>query len=222
MNFGIERAFESGDLYTGILTLTFVLIVVVKLKFPKMFSGLLTSVFSNAFFLDFSNELKSSFNSFKGLFFLIQNLIFSLFFYQIYVLYSASGNKHNFYLFFIIFFGVTCFLIAHYLISLLIARVFNFVDVFKSIHIVKFTYLKIVSLAILPVLLFMLYGEIENTEFLRMFSIAFFAVLMLLRAVLVVFKNNKVLIENLFYFIVYLCTLEIAPLLLIYKIGVNK
>jgi hypothetical protein len=75
---------------------------------------------------------------------------------------------------------------------------------------------------LLPVLLFFTYVDIENTEFSSALLICFFFFFFLLRTVILLVKNNKLVIESLFYFIVYLCTLEIAPVLLIYKVVVNK
>lgn len=222
MNVGLERAFECKDMVTTIFVLVFLLLSVVKLKFPNMFIGLVTSLFSNVFFLDYSNDLKSTFSSFKFLFFFIQNLIFSLFVFVLFRKYDILKEYSEWGVFGIILLGLSLFLITQYLLSFFVSKVFGFVEVFQSFHIYKFTYLKLVALSMLPFLLLLNYASFHNLELLVVISLVFFVFFMLLRAVFVLIKNNKVIIENLFYFIVYLCTLEIIPLLLIFKLVVNK
>lgn len=222
MNFGIERAFGDNDNLTLIYCFVFVLMTFVKLKYPKLLLGLLRCLFSKNVFLDFSNELEGVFSVFKILLFIVQNLIFSVFFYLIISFTNFNENSNSDLLFLKIFSALTLYLSSQYLFSLLIAKIFNFSEVYKGVHILKFSYLKLVAFMLLPVLLFFTYFDVENRELASDFLIYFFLTLMVLRAVLLLIKNNKLVIESLLYFIVYLCTLEIAPVLLMFKVVVNK
>jgi hypothetical protein len=222
MNFGIERAFDSKDVFTVIFVCILILILFVKLTFPRMFPALLKSLFSKVYFLDYFNEFKKSFHGFKWLLLVMQNVVFTLFFYQVYIL---SGNPLTVsigYFLFYIFIGITLFLAIQYMLSLSVACVFDFVDVFKSVQMIKFAYLNLIAFAVLPLLLVVDYGNIRDAECLKSFLILYFEILCLISFVFLLVKNNKVIVKNLFYFILYLCTLEIAPLLFIYKLGVNK
>ncbi|MDG2281166.1 DUF4271 domain-containing protein [Flavicella sp.] len=222
MGIGIERSFENNDIYTIVFVTILLCLTAIKLKYPKKFHAMLTSVYSKAFFLDYENELKTNFSGFKILLFLVQNLVFSVFFTKVYQMKISEDRFQDWQLLRTVFLGLTVFIIAKHLISLVVANIFNFVELFKGFHIQKFTYLKLCSLVMLPLLWFMVYSDIVYKPFLMSLSIGVFILLMALTAVFVVFRNNKVIIENLFYFIVYLCTLEIVPILLIFKIAVDK
>lgn len=222
MGIGIERSFENNDIYTIVFVAILLCLTAIKLKYPKKFHAMLTSMYSKAFFLDYENELKTNFSGFKILLFLVQNLVFSVFLTKVYQVKISDGGFQDWELLRNVFLGLTLFIIAKYLISLVVAKIFNFFEVFHVFHIQKFTYLKLCSLVMLPLLWFMVYTDVVYKPFLMSLSIGVFILLMVLTAVFVVFRNNKVIIENLFYFIVYLCTLEIVPILLIFKIAVNK
>lgn len=221
MNIGIERSIQSCDLLTLAYVLIFFLIVFTRLKFPKKFSALSTSFFSKTFFVDYATELSATISVFKITLFIIQNLVFSILMYNFYIAHSQN-TVGDFLLFFQIFGGISLFLVFQYFLGLLIAKVFNFTELYKSIHALKFSYLKVISFLLLPFLLFQNYGLYHDKNLVSVIIALFFVVLMLLRFVLVVVQNNKILFERLYYFIVYLCTLEIVPLLIVYKLLVNK
>lgn len=209
-------------MFTLIYCLVFLFLAVVRVKYSKMLLGLLSCVFKKSYFIDFSNELQDSFSGFKGLLFLIQNLILSVFFYLLTIRYLDTTVANDYGLYLKIFFTLTLFLIFQYSFSVVISKVFSFTDLFKQIHVLKFSYLKIVTFLMLPFLLIETYSGLNISSEISNITIIVFVVLMLLRSVIVVFRNNKLIIESLFYFIVYLCTLEIIPVLLILKVAVNK
>ncbi|MEI6864829.1 DUF4271 domain-containing protein [Flavicella sp.] len=222
MNLGLERTFDNNDKLTLVYCVVFLIITFLRLKYFRVILVLLRSLYSNKYFLEYSNEFQDMFNAIKISLFIVQNLIFSIFFYLVagFLGFDMNGDSD---LFFLKTFGsITLFLSGHYLLLLMLAKIFDFSEHFRQIHVLKVNYLKLVTLVLLPVLLFFTYVDIENTKFSSTFLICFFAILLMLRAVLLLVKNNKFIIESLFYFIVYLCTLEIAPVLLIYKVVVNK
>jgi hypothetical protein len=136
-------------------------------------------------------------------------------------MHHETTSDHN--LLFVKIFGIlTLYLSSHYLFSLLIAKLFDFSEIYRDVHILKFSYLKLIAFILLPVVLFFTYVDMGNPKFASIFLSYFFTILMVLRAVFLLVKNNKLIIERLFYFIVYLCALEIAPLLLMFKVVVNK
>ena len=60
----------------------------------------------------------------------------------------------------------------------------------------------------------------EQIKFFILINLLFsiFVILFIFRAFLIIKKKKKIVIRKLFYFILYFCTLEIAPLLIVYKI----
>jgi len=222
MNLGIERAFENNDKLTLVYCFIFLVITFVKLKYPKMFWGLLRCLYSKNVFLDFSKELQKVFSVFKSLIFIVQNLIFSVFIYLVTDLSDLKIDVSPDVFFLKIFIMLTSYLSMHYLFSLMVSKIFNFSEIFKAIRVLKFCYLKIVAFILFPVLVLFTYLDIENTKFASILLSSFFLVLLMLRVVLLLVKNNNLIFERLFYFIVYLCTLEIAPTFLIFKVMVKK
>lgn len=222
MNIGIERSLQSLDLLTFVYIFVFVVLTLVKLQFPRKFLSLCSCFFSKSFFTDYSNELTATFSLFKGALFLVQNLIFSIFFYTSYRLIYPDTSVNEISLFFQIFGGVSVFLILKYSIGLVVAKIFQFSGFFMSVHALKFSYLKVISFVLLPLLLYQNYALSENEQFVGVVVAVLFALLLLIKVILIVVKNNNVIIERLFYFIVYLCTLEIVPLILVYKLVVDK
>ena len=68
--------------------------------------------------------------------------------------------------------------------------------------------------------IFLVYVLLILTEFTQLSEnhlLWFTALFFLYRFVFIVIKNKKLIFNKLFYFILYICTLEIAPLLIIYK-----
>ncbi|NQV78269.1 MAG: DUF4271 domain-containing protein, partial [Lutibacter sp.] len=55
-----------------------------------------------------------------------------------------------------------------------------------------------------------------------LFEITFlvFLLVLILRYVLILLNNKKLIFNNLFYFILYLCALEIAPLIIVLKLTI--
>jgi hypothetical protein len=122
---------------------------------------------------------------------------------------------------------VTCFLkiigllglffLIRYLVGVLLAMLFQLSKFHKSIVFVKITYLFAISVFVFPLLIIIFYADKHNSLFFQ--SILFLLGVLLITRHLFVVKNNKnMMLSGLFYFILYLCALEIAPLLLILKL----
>ena len=218
----LERAFENNDILTLVYCLIFLSTTFVKSIYPTRFFALLSCLFSNKLFLDFAKQLQDVFTAFKVLLFVIQNLIFSAFFYLLIDFNKIAFDGTPAVLFIKIFTVLTLYLSAQYLLSMSIAKIFSFTEIYRIIHILKFSYLKLVAFALWPILILYTYSDVQNTSLASTFLICYFVILMALRSILVLVNNNKIIIQSLFYFIVYLCTLEIAPVLLMYKVMVNK
>lgn len=221
MGIGIEKAIENKDAITIMFVCVFLLLTFLKLGYPILFVRMFTSVFSKTFFQDFSNELTGSFTMFKIFLFLMQNIILALFFYAVLISNWNLSFSANHYVIFVVFIAISAYMFLHYFVSYVVSIVFNFDEIFKKSYIVRSVYLKIVTLLMLPVLLFLFFGGADVKYFVHI-SFCILSVLMLLRALIILADNNKVIYKNLFYFILYLCALEIAPLLMVYKVVVNK
>ena len=104
-----------------------------------------------------------------------------------------------------------------YLIEKIIGEVFEINKLLDNYIFYKITYKNFLSLIILPLLIMVIYGW-PNSKIL-IFS---FFIIWILANLIVLIKyysnNQKLVLGNWFYFILYLCTLEIAPYFILYKV----
>ena len=108
------------------------------------------------------------------------------------------------------------FVISKFLIDKIVADVFDiqvFADKYNLLKVNYRTYLGVLLLPLVMLLFFQ--PKLLNIGLLlALVMVVFINVLLFIK----IFKSNrKVIIGNLFYFILYLCTLEIAPYLILYK-----
>jgi hypothetical protein len=62
--------------------------------------------------------------------------------------------------------------------------------------------------------------QLQNKELFFKITFLVFVILLVLRYSLVLVNNKKLITNNLFYFMLYLCALEIAPLAIILKLTI--
>jgi len=83
----------------------------------------------------------------------------------------------------------------------------------------KSSYLRTIVLFLLPLLLLVVYSPVYQFGLLKI-TVACTLVLLVLRTVFILMNNKNLILNELFYFILYLCTLEIAPLVIILKLTI--
>jgi len=116
--------------------------------------------------------------------------------------------KYAFY--FVIYFFVKH--LSYYLFSL----VFNLKDLILKTLYIKTTYLNFISLYFLCWLAYIVVGEHSSGYVLNIFYVTSLFLVFYLYYILVKY-NLKLISKNIFYFILYLCALEIAPLIIFFK-----
>lgn len=170
-------------------------------------------------FIYFNKEKNDILNIFQFLMFMVQLFSLSLLFYYVNNLwqFSSKFNELNGYLLLVA--GVGLYFCLRYLIGLFLAEIFNIKNKYHRIVYDKVSYFNNLILWILPFLLLSSYANIHKEFF---FKITFLALvlLLILRYSLILANNKKLIINNLFYFILYLCALEIAPLAIILKLTI--
>ncbi len=122
----------------------------------------------------------------------------------------------NFYLpninFLLILLGVSGFSIIQVLLVLFISFLFKITDKVRYMFFTKIGYLYTSCLWLFPLLI------LYHYSFKSTYILSFFVIVLMITNVILILKDSKKLIlSNLLYFILYLCTLELAPLLIVYK-----
>jgi hypothetical protein len=206
------------------ITLVFIIIFIVLALTKTLFKDRLYHVFRLFFFkyhlsIYFNKEKLTPFNLFQTLLFIVQLLVLSLVFYFSSAYFQFESNFFNFNSFILIVCWVGLYFSLRYLIGVLLSFLFNLKKEYNKIVYDKITYFNNLILWILPFLIFSVYFNEYKKLFLEI-TLSLFVLLLTLRYGLTLLNNKKYIFNNLFYFILYLCALEIAPLIIILKLSI--
>lgn len=211
----IERYTESIDWITIFLTCCFVVFTIVKYAYPKRFEEFVMLPVNNKYFLvqGKNNDLKHPFNT---LLFAAQVLSVSLFIFLLLDFKSPELKETNPWLFVQICTAYSFFILIKTLVEKIIGSIFSIDAIVNSYLYQKLTYRNLLGIVVFTGnLLFFYVIEPSNT-----FILLFLGFLLILNC-LALFNSYKsfgrMILANFFYFILYLCALEIAPYLILYK-----
>ena len=210
---GQERIIENKDWATILFVFSFVVIAIAKTSFETRFadySKLIISDKYNKIYKD-SSQLLSWFNI--ALMFI---LFVSMSFFILLILDSMElASKYNWVLFIQLITICGIFILGKYLVEKIIAVAFDFEDVIEQYNLQKVNYRTYISLFLLPVNMLLYYTN--NLSIMIIYGL----IAVVLVANVLSYLNSlkiyqKFIIGKLFYFILYLCTLEIAPYYFVY------
>ena len=204
----IERIITNNDWITLVIVFAVVLLAIMKLLKPTKLFGYTVAFVTSGFFKKKIENNASSRTPFQLLlsFFLV--IVISLFIFLI--LYPINNGFFDYLL---LFSFVTIYFVTKVVIDNILINILGISTVAKYFLITKYGYLKNLVLWLFPAIVLYQYAFLN-----KLFLLTFFGILFIFRAFLIVRNNKKIVISKLFYFILYFCTLEIAPLLIVYKI----
>ena len=207
------RIIENKDWATIIFVASFALIVLAKSTFESRFHDFIRIIVSDKYLKIYkeSTHLISGFNVI--LFFV--NIVSLSFFIQIAFHHFGYGSKTDWVLFVQIFTLLTVFILSKFLIEKIIAETFNIEEIIEEFNLQKVSYRTFIGLLLLPVTILLFYSDYSANSL----YIGIIVILLIINAItyllsLKIYQN--LIIAKLFYFILYLCALEIAPYYLIY------
>jgi len=209
---------QNNDWITFVLLFVLVVLSLLRVIFKDRLSYVNKVFISKKYFLTYFNKGKRNFlNGFHVSLFIVQLLVLSLLIYLANRQFQLQLIPINFRGYILIIFCVSLYFILHYLIGLLLAFLFNFKINYSKIVYHKNSYFNNLILWLLPFIILTVY--INNYQGLVLnITLLLFGLLLLLRYSLILINNKKLIFNNLFYFILYLCALEIAPLIIILKL----
>ena len=108
---------------------------------------------------------------------------------------------------------VFIYMILRFIIESLLMTLFEVKEVLLHFFLSKRSYLYTVSIGLLILNLFYFYSFQDKS-----FLISGFIILFSVRFLLILFNNKNLIIKELFYFILYICAFEIAPLFVLFKL----
>ena len=206
-----NRIIESLDWVTLIMVGCILIIAILKVIYPKRFNDFIRLPVSNNYFLakGKSEEVR---HPFSILLFVIQLISTSLFVN----LFFLEKGKANVLLFLQILFVVFVFIIVKTSIEKMIGAIFSIEKLIDHYIYEKLSYRNFLSLLLIITNLIFYFSIKPDLNTLLILTGILFLVNMLILSYS--YKNYRSLIfSNLFYFLLYICALEISPYLILYK-----
>ncbi len=203
-------------------TFTFVIVVfllaISKWLYKDRLFHLISIFFSKDYFIKYGKDTQLIFSWFNCLLFLVQALILSLLIVAYITLYKPTIiDSNSLYLFSLSFLAVILFFGIRYIVGKVLAIIFELNKAHDYLTFAKMSYLYSSVLLIIPFVFLTYYIKTYNLLLFQL-TILLFTILLIVRYVNILINNKKIIFRRLFYFILYLCALEIAPILLTYKI----
>ncbi len=209
------RELISNEWFTILIMLGLVLITLSKFLFAKRFEDFI-QVIGNSKYLKIYEREQKFIDGFDAL--LFGNLVISVSIFA-YISYSWIAQPLEFDLtsFSKLLFGIAALFLIKILLERLIGSLFEIDRIIDSYIFQKTSYKNFIGFILLPINILLIYTLTPS----KIIIFVIFGLLFLLNLIgfITSFKNHqKLVLNNLFYFILYLCALEIGPYLILYKL----
>lgn len=207
------RIIENKDWATALFVLTFAVVAMTKSAYETRFSEFSKLIFSDKYAKIYrdNSHMKSSFT--VGLFF-VQVISFAFFILLTLNMYDKA-SKTDYVLFIQIATFLLYFILAKYLVEKIVAAAFNIDDFVELFNLQKVTYRTYIGVLILPINAILFYYNNIST-IVPLTTIGISLCISLYSYFISIKTYQNVIIGKLFYFILYLCALEIAPYYFLY------
>ena len=207
-----------NDWYTILIVVSLVFIATAKLLYSKRFNDFF-EIFRNSNYLKIYLKDQKFINLFDGL--LFANLILSLAIFVVISLNIFSVNEQvqvqTIELYYKLIVIIGAIILMKVLIDRLVGSLFEINEIMNIYVFQKITYKNYIGLILLPVNILLIFAL--NPSKTVMYMIIFLLLVVNVIGFIISVKSYlKVIKSNLFYFILYLCALEIAPYLILYKV----
>jgi hypothetical protein len=207
------RVIENKDWATILFVISFATIAITKSAFENRFADFARLIYSDKYtniYKDSSN-LESGFT--VSLFFV--QIISLAFFIQLSLAFFGYATKTDWILYIQIITFLLFFVLSKFLIEKIIATAFDIEEFIEQFNLQKVTFRTYIGLFMLPINIILFYHDSIS----RNIFIALILIVLIVNVLtyLVSIKNHQnIIFGKLFYFILYLCTLEIAPYYFMY------
>ncbi len=207
------RQINNTDIITAIFIACLLCIAISKLLFGKRFDIFSNLILTNRYIKAYIKE-QHFFETFDALLFINLILNGGIFIYIIQKALSSTVLSELLILKYAILLG--SFFIIKVLIERLLASIFKIDHLINSYLFNKISYRNYLGLILLPVNAILIYYVNYSANLLFILGLS---VLAIYSIILLTYysKNLNLLKQSLFYFILYLCALEIAPYIIVYQ-----
>ena len=217
---GIERIILSKDWITIIFLLVLTIITMLKYNFSERFTKLFSLIYSDKYYTDYVKTNPLVLNIFHFLFSFVIFLNISMLIYFGFQVTDPPFFSNNIYSFTLIFIVVVFYIILRYIIGFILGEVFDLQEQQKQLTFLKLSNLSLLSLLLFPLLVFLNY-RVDSYHKITITTGVILVIIFFLIQYYKLLNKDKFNFNNLFYLFLYLCALEIAPLIVIYKMFVD-
>lgn len=213
------RNIVSNELFTVLLVISLVIIAIAKLTSPKRFNDFILVLGNDKYLKIYSREQKF-FDKFDALLFSNLLLAVSTFCFIIYRLINETNTLpiNNMFKLFVV---VGVFILIKVIIERLIGSLFEIDKLTDQYLFQKITFKNYLGILLLPINALLLFSFKPTLPLI--YGIVIILLIINIIGLISSFKTHQNVIKhNLFYFILYLCALEIAPYIILYKVFIPK
>ncbi len=212
------RNMVSNELFTVLIVVGLTIIAIAKLVAPKRFDDFIY-VLGNSKYLKIYAKDQKFLDKFDAL--LFSNLIISasIFSYLVYQ-YMTDTKIISINILFKLVFGIGSFILIKVLLERLLASLYDIDKLIDQYLFQKISYKNYLGLLLLPINALLIFAVKPTLPII--YIIVALLLIVNIMGVITSFKTHQNTIKNnLFYFILYLCALEIAPYLILYKVFIS-
>ena len=207
-------SYVAQNWITVIIIFLIAFMVLLHYLYEQRFLKFISIIKTKEYFVDYTNKKASFISLFNGLLFFLQLGIYSLFIHSL--KFTFSKTKEGISIFLNIAIILFLFFLGRYVIGKIISYLFGIDKIQGLLSFVKFTYFSKVTIYLFPLVIISHYIPQYKKELLVVTTGLVIVMLLYFYGKLLA-QNQKLIFRNLFYFILYLCTLEIIPLVYLYK-----
>jgi len=213
------RHIVSNEIFTILLVISLIIVAIAKLVSPKRFDDFIL-VLGNDKYLKIYSKDQKFFDKFDALLFVNLILSVSVFCFIIYKQVTPTRSISN-NIMFKLTLSIGFFILIKVLIERLIGSLFEIDKLINQYIFQKISFKNYLGLLLLPVNALLLYSFQPTLPLI--YGIIGFILILNIIGLVSSFKTHQSLIKNnFFYFILYLCALEIAPYIILYKVFISK
>jgi len=213
------REIISTEWYTILFVLCLSILAMAKYIFSSRFNDFLWLVGKSKYLKIYAREQKFI-DQFDAFLFLNLVISLSIFFFLGHSTF-VGGISFNIGLFIKILLGIGAIILIKVLLERLIGSLFGIDALIDSYLFQKTSYKNFSGLLLLPINILLVF-TIPLSINLFYVIIGFLFIINLMGFITSIKTHQKTILNNIFYFILYLCALEIAPYVILYKLFINS
>lgn len=209
------RETVSNEWFTIFIIIALIFLTLSKFLFSRRFEDFLAVIGNSKYLKIYARDQKfvDGFDSFLFINLVISVSIFSFLAYTEFI----NPSDFDLFQFFKILFGISALMLIKVLLERLIGSLFEIDALIDSYLFQKTTYRNYIGLILLPVNILLIYA-FSPTKIIIYIVLSIILIVNLIGFITSLKNHQKTLLNNFFYFILYLCALEIGPYLILYRL----